>query len=107
MCGFTVLLHEPHIVIESATFTIPHHRKPRLVIRSENGGQGDPMRLSTTEYNFPYEDSGFQFEARHVHECLRKGLKTSPRVAPKETTTLMRICDTVRKQINLVYPWEV
>ena len=66
-------------------------------------------RWSTTglhEDLYPYYSEGFQFEAMHVGECLRQGLKTSPAVRPEETLLLMEICDEIRRQANFVYPFE-
>lgn len=50
--------------------------------------------------------SGFQFEAQHVAECLRAGLKESPLITLDETLAIMKTLDTIRTQIGLTYPME-
>ena len=107
MCGLRGMLQESHIITEHGTFTLPRHRNPSTVTLSYRDRGEDWRKQSILQHEFHYDGQGFQYEARHVQDCLRKGLKLSPRVPPKETLTLMRICDTIRKQINLVYPFEV
>lgn len=52
------------------------------------------------------EDEGFQFEIRHVQECLRKGLTESPLVTQDMTSDVLSMCDKIRAQWELVYPFE-
>ena len=51
-------------------------------------------------------DEGFQFEIRHVGDCLRSGLPESPLVTHAMTRSVLAACDTVRKQWGLSYPFE-
>ena len=51
-------------------------------------------------------DEGYQFEIRHVNECLRKGLKESPLVTHAMTNDVLRMCDELRSQWGLIYPFE-
>ena len=78
-----------------------------------------PMPCSTTLYtsdgtrlNFPLPESkektfnfmnsaGLGFEAQHVRECLREGLKESPLVTPDESILVAEILEEIRKQIGL------
>ena len=52
-------------------------------------------------------DEGYQFEIRHVNECLRNGLKESPLLTHAMTSDVLKMCDEIRKQWGLVYPFEV
>ena len=52
-------------------------------------------------------DEGYQYEIRHVNECLRKGLLESPVITHAMTRDVLRMCDDIRKQWGLVYPFEV
>ncbi len=56
---------------------------------------------------FPYEGDGLQFEIRHVHECLHKGLTESHLMRLDETLILMRVLDALRAQWGVVYPHEI
>ena len=51
-------------------------------------------------------DEGYQFEVRHVNECLRRGLKESPLVTHAMTRDVLSMCDMVRSQWGLSYPFE-
>ncbi len=46
---------------------------------------------------------GYQFEARHVSECLRKGLTESPVMTHADTLMLMETLDRVRKSCDVRY----
>ena len=59
-----------------------------------------PQRISGME------DEGFQFEIRHVQDCLQKGLKESPLVTHTMTRDVLKMCDEIRAQWGLVYPFE-
>ncbi|MDR3121063.1 MAG: Gfo/Idh/MocA family oxidoreductase [Clostridiales bacterium] len=105
LCGLQGALLETHVLCEKGTLTIPNHRNPTHVqVRTRL--PGSYMGAVNRDYEFPYADEGFQFEASHVHDCLRKGLKTSPRVTQKESLMLMRIADEIRRQAGFVYPFE-
>lgn len=47
---------------------------------------------------------GFQFEARHVGECLRKGLTESPLMTLQHSLDLMETLDRVRQVAGIKYP---
>lgn len=59
-----------------------------------------PQRFST------FLDEGYQFEIRHVDDCLRKGLIESPLVTHAMTHDVLKMCDEFRGQWGLVYPFE-
>ena len=43
-------------------------------------------------------DEGYQFEIRHVQECLRHGLLESPLVSHEKTYDVLTMCDIIRSQ---------
>ena len=43
-------------------------------------------------------DEGYQFEIRHVQECLRHGLLESPLVSHEKTYDVLKMCDIIRSQ---------
>ena len=47
---------------------------------------------------------GYQYEARHVNECLRKGLTESPVVSFADTLLLMETLDKIRAVAGIFYP---
>ena len=94
------------IICEKATVYIPRHRNPDTVIIRKRI-QGIPVVKGEEEaLSFPFENEGFQFEAAHVQECLRKGLKESPEAPLAETMLLSQICTEVRERAGFVYPFE-
>lgn len=46
------------------------------------------------------------YEIRHVQECLRRGLVQSPLVTHAMTQDVLEMCDEIRRQWGLVYPFE-
>jgi predicted dehydrogenase len=49
------------------------------------------------------EGFGYQFEARHVGECLRKGLTESPVMSLNDSMDLMDTLDKIRKICGIRY----
>jgi predicted dehydrogenase len=47
---------------------------------------------------------GYQYEARHVNDCLRMGLTESPIVSFADTLLLMETLDKIRKIAGIHYP---
>lgn len=47
---------------------------------------------------------GYQYEARHVNDCLRKGLTESPVVSFADTLLLMETLDKIREIAGIHYP---
>jgi len=47
---------------------------------------------------------GYQYEARHVNDCLKKGLIESPVLTHADTLLLMETLDTIRKKARIEYP---
>lgn len=71
---------------------------PKAVVLHK-GGQAE-------RFEFPFEGGGFQFEAAHVADCLRKGLKESPLMTLDQTLGVMKTLDGLRSQFGLKYPME-
>ena len=51
-------------------------------------------------------DEGYQFEIRHVQDCLARGLSESPLVTHAATREILAQCDELRAQWGLRYPFE-
>jgi predicted dehydrogenase len=47
---------------------------------------------------------GYQFETRHVTECLQRGLKESPVMSHADSLLLMETLDKIRKKCGISYP---
>ena len=47
---------------------------------------------------------GYQFEARHVGDCLRKGLTESPIMTLSDSLLLMETLDRIRNECGIHYP---
>ena len=52
------------------------------------------------------EDEGYQYEIRHVNECIRAGLTQSPVMTWEKTKNVLTLCDRLRGQWGLKYPFE-
>ena len=48
--------------------------------------------------------SGYQYEARHVGECIRKGLTESPVMTHADTLLIMETLDRIRESAGIHYP---
>lgn len=53
------------------------------------------------------EGFGYQFEVRHVNQCLTQGLTESPVMTHADTLMLMETLDRVRKACGVRYPTDV
>jgi predicted dehydrogenase len=47
---------------------------------------------------------GYQYQVRHVHECLKQGLTESPVMTHKDSLELMELMDRIRKIAGIHYP---
>jgi predicted dehydrogenase len=56
------------------------------------------------ELNNKEEGFGYQYEARHVGECLEKGLTESPVMTHADTLLIMETLDAIRRQAGIIYP---
>ncbi len=64
-----------------------------------------PGKMDTKQIiDVPREDGfGYQYEARHVVECLEKGLTESPVVTHADTLLMMETLDEIRKIAGIKY----
>ena len=84
---------------------IPVFWKPSLMeIFTEDGTETVSMPVSQKLEGI--EDEGYQYEVRHVNECLRQGLAESPLVPHAVTAAVLSQCDALRAQWGLRYPFE-
>ena len=84
---------------------IPVFWKPsRMCLRK--GGKEEWIEAPVDQKVAGIEDEGYQYEIRHVHECIRKGLIESPVMTWEKTRSVMKICDELRGQWGLKYPFE-
>ncbi len=57
-------------------------------------------------YDFDYRGNGFQYEAEHVTDCLRKRKTESDIMSLEESGAIMETMDKIRSQWKLKYPNE-
>ncbi len=70
------------------------------------GGDSRTVSMPVPQNVSGIEDEGYQFEIRHVQECLSRGLKESPLVPQSVTKEVLIQCDTLRNQWGLKFPFE-
>ncbi|XP_006898748.1 PREDICTED: trans-1,2-dihydrobenzene-1,2-diol dehydrogenase [Elephantulus edwardii] len=73
----------------------------KLVVKGEL--KEFPLPSITAKFNFT-NGPGMAYEAKHVRECLRKGLKESPVIPLAESELLADILEEVRKSIGVTFP---
>lgn len=61
---------------------------------------------STETFARPYQGNGYQFEAAHVMQCLRKGRNESPVMPLDESRTFLEVADALRETWGVRYPRE-
>jgi predicted dehydrogenase len=64
-------------------------------------GRDNPKQIIPVEKE---EGDGYQYEARHVNECLRNGLTESPVIPFADTILLMETLDKIRQIAGVHYP---
>ena len=55
------------------------------------------------KFEFPFEGSGYQFEAAEVQRCIRAGEIESPLMPHATTLEIMTLLDAIREEIGVVY----
>ena len=87
------------------SITVPVFWKPsRMLVNAE--GKEEWIEAPVDQKIDGIEDEGYQYEIRHVHECIRAGLIESPVMTWEKTRSVMKICDKLRSQWGLKYPFE-
>jgi len=109
---------ETHICCEGGSIHVNRcwsaHAPARIVVKRGGsygleGGEGEVEEFPLPEFvgncamNFGNSE-GFVYEARHVEECLEKGLVESPLWTHAETRLLHRVLDDARRQVGVAYP---
>jgi len=90
--------HDAAIYGEEGFIKLPGYWHGNTVILSNKDG--------VQEMEFPFEPTGFQFEAAEVMSCLEKGLKECPIMPLDETLAIAKTLDKVRFDNHLTYPFE-
>uniref|UniRef100_A0A8C9DDC4 Dihydrodiol dehydrogenase n=1 Tax=Prolemur simus TaxID=1328070 RepID=A0A8C9DDC4_PROSS len=72
-----------------------------LVVQGEH--KEFPLPPDPKECNYT-NGAGMCYEAKHVRECLRKGLKESPVIPLAESELLADILEEIRKAIGVTFP---
>jgi predicted dehydrogenase len=70
--------------------------------------QTDQLKITTDSgvdhIDFHYPTHGYQFEIKHVQDCLQKGLTQSPEWPLQSSLQLLETLDKIRKEMGLEYP---
>jgi predicted dehydrogenase len=56
--------------------------------------------------SLPLRAHGFEYEAEEVARCIAAGLSESPGMPHADTLEIIRICDELRAQVQVRYPFE-
>lgn len=59
------------------------------------------------EFDGPFLKNGYEFEAIEAMECLRAGLKESPKIPLDDTLAVLKILDVCRENAGFRYDFEV
>lgn len=54
----------------------------------------------------PFEINGFEYEIREAMACVREGRLHSDVITPAQSVAVMAVMDEIRRQNNLVFPFE-
>ena len=91
---------EAHISCEKGRIAIPRFwYRPKKALILEND---KPERWINEEF----EGWGYQFQAMEANRCLREEKAESPLMTHDFSLTLMQTMDEIRKQCNIIYPFE-
>ncbi len=64
-------------------------------------GNHEPYTL-----NYPYNSTGYQYEALEVMNCIKAGMNQSKIMSLQDSLSTLKIMDSFRKDWGLIYPWE-
>ena len=78
---------------------IPDFKNPQKVTVCVDGKE--PYEISR-----PFEVNGFEYEIREAMDCVRAGKICSDIMTPEQSVAVMAIMDEIRRQNNLVFPFE-
>lgn len=84
---------------------VPRFWKPTM-LEIHLDGQVKTEKREVSQKIPGIEDEGYQYEIRHVNQCLREGLTESPIQTWQETMDILGQCDQLRADWGLIYPQE-
>ncbi|KAL4716972.1 hypothetical protein ACJJTC_012783 [Scirpophaga incertulas] len=73
---------------------------PDTFINAEGNIVKIPLHTSNIDYNFQ-NSAGLVFQSLEVSRCIRAGLLESPQMSHRESITLAKLEDTIRKQLGV------
>jgi predicted dehydrogenase len=91
------------IYLEKGYIEIKDFWHPTNAVVKFNDGSNDLIIEDNYDRN---GGTGFDYEAQHVIDCMNEGLKESPYMTWQDSINVMETLDTIREQIDLVYPFE-
>eukprot|EP00440_Ansanella_granifera_P076905 gb/GFBE01083457.1/.p1 GENE.gb/GFBE01083457.1/~~gb/GFBE01083457.1/.p1 ORF type:complete len:273 (+),score=55.91 gb/GFBE01083457.1/:1-819(+) len=117
---FTLHAHTP----ENAVFTCergnirlygPAHCPTRMTVSKVDGARGKfreedidfplPKLPAGQEVNYPHSE-GMLYEVQAAEQCLAEGMLECPDYRLDESLAVMRLMDSYRRQMGVVYPFE-
>lgn len=101
-CGFNIESQSPAFIIgDKARIRVDnwffHAQRAWLIDKNHN---------VIEEVYLPFDENGYEYEIRHVNDCIKKGLIQSDIVPVKDTLKIMKIMDFCRKEWGLTYKGE-
>ncbi|KAJ8665170.1 hypothetical protein QAD02_006832 [Eretmocerus hayati] len=96
-----LLPNEAVIIGTEGTIKLPSFWCPPIIILP-SGVKEVPLPPPKHKINFT-NSTGLGYEAAEVHDCLKKGLKESPKVTHAHSLLIAEIEDELRRQIGVVY----
>lgn len=96
--------HDAYIYGEKGMIHIPDFWHPTHAMVIYNDGR--PERAITDPYDAAGR-TGFGYEAQHAIHCIQQGLTQSDVMPWQDSIDVMNTLDRIRREIDLVYPFEV
>uniref|UniRef100_A0A0C9QG12 Trans-1,2-dihydrobenzene-1,2-diol dehydrogenase n=1 Tax=Fopius arisanus TaxID=64838 RepID=A0A0C9QG12_9HYME len=96
------LPNEAYIIGTKGTIKIPQFWCP-VKVELPSGTIEDPLPTAPLQFNF-INSAGLRFEAMEARECIKAGLKESPKVSHAESLRIAEIEGELRRQLGVVYP---
>lgn len=89
------------IYAEEAMIVLPTFWKPTKMEIIRPGQETEIIECPVESPNPDYTDEGFQYEIRHVNECVRNGIIKSQVLPWEKSLMVMEQCDSLRKKWGL------
>lgn len=106
--GKTAVLHSNAAAVTDKLGII-YGTKGRIEFRNINNCEGISVILNdgtTTEYETPHQISGYEYEVEAALRAIKKQEVETQFMPHRETIRVMEIMDYLRKEWNIVYPFE-